>query len=229
MEFGYWNCKGVSEGIRYLIAYLGFEWSEYNPVDKDDWAKKREIVGGDFPNLPYIADGENRITETSAIPMYLILKSGKGDLLGKDFHDQATVRMIEFVLYDVRTFLFDILFGGSHLKDMEASLAKGGRIHTKIEYFSKFLGDKEYLIGYLTWADFLMADLYNFSDSLARGAGFESPFGQHANLKAHMHRIISLPRVHALYAKRKEVEFEPDFLMPYHLLTTVEMEAQEAK
>jgi glutathione S-transferase len=36
-----------------------------------------------FPNLPYVIDGDFKLTESKAIHLYIIKKSGKTDLLGK--------------------------------------------------------------------------------------------------------------------------------------------------
>lgn len=56
----------------------------------------------DFPNLPCLVDGDFKISESSAIPRYIINKSGKTELLGKTIHDQAKVDEFNGVLGDVR-------------------------------------------------------------------------------------------------------------------------------
>jgi len=38
----------------------------------------------DFPNLPYLIDGNVKLTESLNILVYVAHKSGKLDLLGKD-------------------------------------------------------------------------------------------------------------------------------------------------
>ena len=38
----------------------------------------------DFPNLPYLIDGDVRFTETLAIAKYIVKKSGKTELLGNN-------------------------------------------------------------------------------------------------------------------------------------------------
>jgi len=37
----------------------------------------------DFPNLPYLINGDFKLTESIAIARYIIRKSNKKDLLGK--------------------------------------------------------------------------------------------------------------------------------------------------
>ncbi len=44
-----------------------------------------------FPNLPYLIDGDFKLTESRAINLYVIMKSGKTDLLGKTIEDKARV------------------------------------------------------------------------------------------------------------------------------------------
>ena len=41
----------------------------------------------DFPNLPYLIDGGFKTSESNAIQKYIIMKSGKTELLGKDLKD----------------------------------------------------------------------------------------------------------------------------------------------
>lgn len=51
---------------------------------RESWMKVKFEKGLDFPNLPYIIDGEFKLCESMAIYMYLAHKYSKS-LLGKDF------------------------------------------------------------------------------------------------------------------------------------------------
>lgn len=59
-------------------------------------------MGFDFPNLPYLIDGDFKITETKAITQYIINRSDKKELLGKNIKDQAIIEEIIGVALDAR-------------------------------------------------------------------------------------------------------------------------------
>lgn len=59
-------------------------------------------LGLPFPNLPYLIDGSYKLTESKAIYHYIIKKSGKVELLGKDLKDKARVESLVSVLADIK-------------------------------------------------------------------------------------------------------------------------------
>jgi len=160
--------------------------------------------------------------------VYLIHKAGKTELLGKDIKEQAQVRQIEGVLSDIRQNLFKAFFGGG---DHKAALAKtleaGGATVTKIDQLSKFLGTKEYLLGHLTYADFLLVYTASFVGVAAISLGLDSPFCKHENIKQHAHRITDLPAIKPVVEKRKAVPYMPPTMMPFPLLTCADVEAKK--
>jgi len=80
---GYWNIRGLAAACRYLFAYLGVEFREKlyatGPApdyDKSEWLDEKFNLGLDLPNLPYLIDGETKLTETAAILKYICKKWG---------------------------------------------------------------------------------------------------------------------------------------------------------
>lgn len=78
---GYWTIRGLAAQIRYMFYYLGvdFEDKQYTvgaapTYDKSGWLADKHTMGFDFPNLPYLVDGDVKITETVAIMQYLAKK-----------------------------------------------------------------------------------------------------------------------------------------------------------
>lgn len=59
-------------------------------------------LGLEFPNLPYLIEGDFKLTESSAIVSYIVEKSGKCELLGKNPEDAGMVGNIIGVLTDTR-------------------------------------------------------------------------------------------------------------------------------
>ena len=86
---GYWKIRGLASQIRYEMVYLGVDYVEdqYEQgdgpgFDRSSWTSVKESLGLPFPNLPYLIDGQVKMTETNAIMRYLATKHGP-ELLGK--------------------------------------------------------------------------------------------------------------------------------------------------
>jgi glutathione S-transferase len=92
IKLGYWGIRGQGHVARLLLAYSGLKWENVAYTDHNQWFGVDKInLGFDFPNLPYLIDGDFKISESSAIHRYIANKSGKTDLLGKNIHDIAKV------------------------------------------------------------------------------------------------------------------------------------------
>jgi glutathione S-transferase len=225
MEFGYWGIKGVAEPIRWLIAHLGLDVKEWNPANPEEWGARKASTGP-FPNLPFLVDGDFALTESGAIPVYLITKAGKTELLGKTVQDQARVRQIEGVLADIRQTFFKVIFTpGDHKETIGKAIEAGSAIATKIDLIAAFLADREYFLGYLTWADFQFAYLSQIAGAVAHSLGLKCPVAGHANLQALVKRVIALPGVAVRFNASKPVPFMPPTMMPFPVHTTAELEA----
>ena len=57
----------------------------------------------DFPNLPYLFDGDVKITESSAMMRYIAGKYGHDGFSGKDAKEKAIVDMIFGVVGDIKS------------------------------------------------------------------------------------------------------------------------------
>jgi len=47
---------------------------QYDGNNRDSWNNVKESFGFDFPNLPYMIDGETKLTQTNAILRYIATK-----------------------------------------------------------------------------------------------------------------------------------------------------------
>jgi glutathione S-transferase len=93
----------------------------------------------DFPNLPYLIDGDFKISESSAIPKYVLRKAGKTDLLGKTSQDQAKVDEVLGVLGDIRQATVPLFFDKEWESKKDATWEK---VKGKMELLQKFIGEK---------------------------------------------------------------------------------------
>lgn len=101
MKLGYWKIRGLAQIPRLLAAYTATEVEDVFYTDWNQWHGQDKLnLGFDFPNLPYLIDGDFKLTESAAINRYIILQSGHSDLLGKTAKDRARVDNILGVLKD---------------------------------------------------------------------------------------------------------------------------------
>ena len=223
MEFGYWGIKGRAEAIRLLIAYLGLNIKEWNPANPQEWGARKATLGP-FANLPFIVDGDVIVTESNALPTYLIHKAGKPELLGKNIQDQARVRQIEGVLSDVLDNFFKLMgqgpdFAGAIAKTLEAN----GAVVAKLGQLSAFLGNQDFLLGYLTWADIRFAYIFRFITALALSLNQPQPFAAWANLQALVARVEGLPGIKERVLASKPIPFFPPNMAPFPIKTQAEL------
>ncbi|CAN7946753.1 unnamed protein product [Ixodes hexagonus] len=112
---GYWEgIRGIIEPIRCMLEYAGvpYRFKTYpylrdgaTPAEcKALWLADRTVLaeqGLPFPNLPYLMDGDVKLSQSLAIMRYLARKHGL-DLPGSDPRAAARMDMIEGQMNDFR-------------------------------------------------------------------------------------------------------------------------------
>lgn len=149
ITIGYWNIPGRVQPSRDLLEIAGVEYNDVRYSNPDDWFNRDKYnLGLDFPNLPYLIDGNVKLTESEAIMDYLIYKLNKTELLGKE-SDKFTVSMLRHVFQDIGTRYYQF----SQLTKEERPKFLNEQLLPKFNDLKKFVGSKEYLLGYFTIAD----------------------------------------------------------------------------
>ena len=179
------------------MVYLGVDYDEvlYEQGDgpefsRETWNSVKPTLGLDFPNLPYLMDGDLKLTETNAIMKYLALKHGP-QLLGGDPATAGKVEMLAGVVGDLKM-SFTM---GCYFKDDREELINTAL--PKVRSIVDFLGDKDFLVGSeVCYVDFTVFELCLFMDFVAGG----ELFNQFPTLKAHSDRVKALPRLAEFYA-----------------------------
>ncbi len=108
----------------------------------------------DFPSLPYLLDGEFKVTEVNAIAQYIVKKSGKSELLGRNAEDGAKILTLIGIVNEAFKGVRD-LFWKKDFEVIKEQILKKSSI--KLNILKNFIGDKEFSFGYLTIIDFLLA------------------------------------------------------------------------
>lgn len=200
IKFGFWPVKGAGEAIRLFMHYLGQEYELVSPESPQKWMSEQmpqmHSEGFSFPNLPYIQDGDFIMSQAEAIPGYLAEKNGRSDLLGKDLKDRARHRELEGVLGDIRKGIVNHCNKPNYKELLLEGTKDGSKVENKIRLLSKFLGEKEFFLGYVTFFDIYITYIMHASDIVLRSAEVEGTgFFVHENLKNLHDRVLGLPGI----------------------------------
>lgn len=164
VTFGYWKIRGLGQFIRHLLAYTGTDFKEVQYESPDKWFKEDKFsLGLDFPNLPYLVDGDFKLTESIAVAKYVIKRSGKNELLGKNTQDEGKVNALVAILREVMGAFIGLCFNPDH-ENLKIELLEKHR--PKLNYVKEFIGDKQFALGYLTLVDFYLAEQLAYFEAL---------------------------------------------------------------
>ncbi len=97
---GYWKIRGLAAQIRYMFYYVGVDFEDVTyevgaapDYDKSSWFGVKPSMPHQYPNLPYLIDGDVNLTETAAIMKYIAHK-WKPSLLGSNSVEYANAEML---------------------------------------------------------------------------------------------------------------------------------------
>jgi len=213
VTLGYWAIRGVAETARTLMEHLQIPYDQEIYTDQQTWETKKANFGHRFANLPYLIDGEKTLTETDAIFAYICLKAGKPEMAGKP-DDLIDFLQIKGVIGDIRQGLSRAVYGAKEKEDIKKTLdaLMAGKGNAKLDDLNEILGQKDWLLGYLTYLDFILVELLErFSDMDAELG--TTVMGKYSNLQAYLKRFLELPGV-------KEYRASDRFkARPYNMLT----------
>ncbi|XP_038676087.1 glutathione S-transferase Mu 5-like [Scyliorhinus canicula] len=163
MKLGYWDIRGLAQPIRLLLEYSGTEYEEkfYScgeapNYDKSCWFDVKPKLGLDFPNLPYLLDGDIKITQSNAIMRYI---ARKHKLVGVTEDEKVRVDMLENQAMDFRMGIVRLAYNPD-FENLKGEYLKG--LPNLLKQFSDFLGKKPWFAGdKITFVDFLMYELFD--------------------------------------------------------------------
>lgn len=209
VTLGYWKIRGLAQYLRHLLSYTETEFQEIQYDNQDRWFKEDKLnLGLDFPNIPYLIDGDFKLTESSAIAKYIIKRSGKTDLLGKNTRDQGKVDALISVINDALKDIRGLFWNKDH-ETLKIELLEKAR--PKFNYIKDFVGDRQFALGYLTLVDFVLAENLAYFETL-----FPSEHKTYDFWWRIRHNFEELPGVKAYY-KRPDAIHGP-YLPPHAAL-----------
>uniref|UniRef100_A0A8I3WKY0 Glutathione S-transferase n=1 Tax=Callithrix jacchus TaxID=9483 RepID=A0A8I3WKY0_CALJA len=177
MVLGYWDIRGLAHAIRLLLEFTDTSYKEKRytcgeapDYDRSQWLDVKFKLNLDFPNLPYLLDGKNKITQSNAILRYI---ARKHNMCGETEEEKIQV---------------DIVENQEKLKPQYLEQLPG-----QLKQFSMFLGKFSWFAGEkLTYVDFLTYDILDQNRIFEPKCLDEFP-----NLKAFMGRFEALEKIAA--------------------------------
>ncbi len=109
-------------------------------------------------------DGELKLTETLAILLYIPMKAKREDLNGKTIQDKGKVLMLLSYFSEFWEDLIKLFIDPDFEKIKNSEFEES--IKPKLNQINKFLGKKDFLLGYITVVDFLFWELINLMEKL---------------------------------------------------------------
>uniref|UniRef100_A0A4W4FVV9 glutathione transferase n=1 Tax=Electrophorus electricus TaxID=8005 RepID=A0A4W4FVV9_ELEEL len=111
----YWDIRGLAQPIRLLLEYTGTQYEEkfYScgeapNYDKNCWFEEKAKLKMDFPNLPYLEDGDRKIVQSNAIMRYI---ARKHNLCGETEDEKTRVDILENQAMDFRNGFVLVCYG----------------------------------------------------------------------------------------------------------------------
>jgi glutathione S-transferase len=200
VTLGYWRVRGRGQVPRLLLAYTGAVWEDVQYTSPEQWfGNDKQSLQLSFPNLPYLIEGDFRITETSAICTYIIERSARKELLGRNAQERALVLNVVGVIGECLEKLSTIAYSPNGATLLEKTWKD--TLEPKLQQLAKFKGNKEWLLGFLTLADFLFAELSYYLENIYR-----EEFKKLNFVLASRHSFEKLPEIKQYYEQEWSIK-----------------------
>ena len=161
--------------------------------DTSQWQSEKFRIGLHFPNLPYLFDGDVKLSQSIAILRYL---GRKYALDGQTEQEKTRIDLLEQQLLDYRS---QQPFYDDNFDEIKDKYKTG--LVDKVTALSKFLGDYNYFAGEnLSYVDFFAYEFLDLHRTFVPGL-----LDKTTNLSAFMKRIEELPRIKEYMSSKRYI------------------------
>lgn len=220
LVLGYWAIRGLAEPIRMTLVYgqVPFEEKSYvqgegPEFSREEWLKEKFSLGLDFPNLPYLIDGDLKMTQSKPILFYL---GRKLSLMGSNLADEAKIMMLCDEAHDLRLRMSTHFYGPNGASAESRREFYEANVRQTLQRFDEYFArsSTKFAVGNnVTVADF---QLYEYLDVafLMDDAGQASSDFPHIN--GFLNHIRNLPELKD-HIKKIETTLAMNNKSKYHL------------
>ena len=199
IKIHYWNLRGISGYVFSLCEFTNtpYEWIKENDMEKwlaskDDLAKQ----GLKIPNLPWIEDGDTKLSESLAILNYIAEKAGHKDMIPAQ-QNLTTFLMYEGVILDLHKHFGYMAYSHKTMEEFKAAYENSGRFFFKLVHLNNHLGSSPWILGdKISILDFLFADNLERYLDIEKDLGLEI-ISKHENLQAYLKKYWALDKIKA--------------------------------
>ncbi|UJR36329.1 hypothetical protein I4U23_029057 [Adineta vaga] len=205
LVIGYWAIRGLVEPIRLALHYAKtpftdkfYEQGEGPEYSREQWLNEKQKLGLDFPNLPYMLEGDLKLTQSKAILYYL---GRKLNLMGKTPAEEANVMMLCEEAHDFRGVMSRLCYSPSGDSKDERKQFVGSTLSEELKKFEDYFGkhNTKFAVGdQPTVADF---QLYEYIDAGLTMDEEHTLVDKFPNVKRFMKTVRELPGVAEYIAK----------------------------
>ena len=205
ITIGYWKIRGLRQPIIYCLEYTGLDYKEdffeivpdsdgkynFDSSYKDSkWGSEIKPNSTlDFPNLPYLFDGETKITQMLAIMSYVCRKAKM--LIPTSDKSQTQMEMMNGVIGDFRSGLVRICYGASDDNAL-VEYSNSEKFLDFCQKFDNYFSKNKFCAGdELTWADLNLFELLDTHKELIDVGIFKN----FDNLTAFVEKIGNLEKI----------------------------------
>ncbi|CAK8678998.1 unnamed protein product [Clavelina lepadiformis] len=205
---GYWDIRALAEPIRMILEYCGADYEdkryqlrgESPNIDRSDWLDVKFKLGLEFPNLPYLIDGDVKMTQQWAIIKYVSQKYG--NLVPKTNEETRRCDMAQEVARDLLFALIRTLFGSGSFEDAKKHFLEE-MIPKHLGALEKFLGDQDWMAGAtLTYVDFEICERLDVLNEFKSDC-----LDKYPNMKKYKERFFALDKIAAYRSSERFKEY----------------------
>jgi len=200
MQLGYWKIRGLVEASRMMLKYAAqdfedvvYESGDAPDFDKSCWFDVKFNLGLDFPNLPYLMDGDVKLTQTIPIMHYLATKVG----LAPPEEERYRCEMIDSVGMDAAMTLSRLSYSradpGFFAANKDATISS---CRNSVKQFSEVLGSRPYFAG-----DKICCTDFWIFECVDKYLHLDPAVAPQENIKAWMERIKNAPTLQGYFTE----------------------------
>ena len=197
VTLGYWEIRGLVEPIRALLEHLQVPYEMKGYTTYEGWLEKKNDKSMAFPNLPYLVDGEKTITESDAILAQVCLKANHPEMIGKP-EDKVEFLQLNGIISDIFSSIIGFCYSSKTQEEIKSKVEGYMATYGSFKFagLEKALGKREWVLGYLTCLDFILAEIFERFEDMDKEIGTKIT-ADYPNMQAHVKRFLELPNIKA--------------------------------